>query len=126
MSNTIYQITTNPRQESQLLVNPKLFEDEKGRVAAVAIPINCIQTGMYHHLEDIKYFMLKAAFIFTLGNLDETSYFELGIASALKKKIYVVSKNKKLSATDLKLYMSDIDIKFISPDAFIELLNTIE
>jgi len=126
MSNTLYRITTNSRQKSQLLVNPKFLEDEEGRVAAVTIPTNCIQTRMYHHLEDIKYFMLKVAFIFTLGDLDETNYFELGIASALNKKIYVVSNNKKLSATDLKLYMSNIDIKFISPDAFIELLNTTE
>jgi len=120
-----YQITTNPIINSPSLVNPALLEDDEGKVTAVSIATNCIQTGMYNSLEDIKQALQTAKIVFTIGDLDEWSYLELGIASSLGKTIYVVSQNKKLSAEDLKIYIKGIDLVFLDTDAFIELVESV-
>lgn len=120
---TIYRISTSPFTKRNLLVNPKYLEDNNGNVALITIPNDCIQTGMYNKIEDLKLAMLNAKFIFTLGDLDETSYLELGIACSLGKKIYFVSNNDTLSIEKLNLFVRDIDLIFISPKKFISLLG---
>jgi len=122
MKKKIYMISNNPVNKKESLIDPVLLEDERGNVGFVTIPENCDQTGMYSDLEKLKEVMYESDIIFSLGDLDQVGYFELGIACALNKNVYIVSNNIHLNLVDLKIYVSASNIKFIDIDTFYTLL----
>ena len=50
-----YQIGQNPRIQTDLLVDPQLFEDEHGCAGGVDFGLaDCVQTGMFTDIEVIN------------------------------------------------------------------------
>ena len=76
-----YQIGQNPRIQTDLLVDPQLFEDEHGCMGAVGFGLaDCVQTGMFTDIEVIKRYLHEATYVFINGDFDRLSYLEIGIA----------------------------------------------
>ncbi|MEB7954692.1 hypothetical protein [Enterococcus faecalis] len=126
MKKKMYRITTDPRdKQSELLINPTCLEDASGNVLAMTISNDCIETGMYSNIDEIIKSLKDADIIFTLGDIDKMSFFELGLATALKRNIYVVTLNESLTTNDLGLSFEENNFKFVSPEEFSKLMDIV-
>lgn len=93
-----YQIGQNPRIQTDLLVDPQLFEDEHGCMGAVGFGLaDCVQTGMFTDIEVIKRYLHEATYVFINGDFDRLSYLEIGIALSLGKTLYVITMNPNVT-----------------------------
>ena len=67
-----YQIGQNPRIQTDLLVDPQLFEDEHGCMGAVGFWLaDCVQTGMFTDIEVIKRYLHEATYVFIVVTLTD-------------------------------------------------------
>ena len=82
------------------------------------------QTGMIQSIDKLKEVLSEATYILMLGNLDATGVFELGIASALGKKVYFVNHlNPEVRVEDFRLDFSDLDLEIIDLDELVQLMD---
>ena len=66
-----YQIGQNPRIQTDLLVDPQLFEDEHGCMGAVGGLADCVQTGMFTDIEVIKRYLHEATYVLLMVTLTD-------------------------------------------------------
>ena len=122
-----YQIGQNPRIQTDLLVDPQLFEDEHGCMGAVGFGLaDCVQTGMFTDIEVIKRYLHEATYVCINGDFDRLSYLEIGIALSLGKTLYVITMNPNVTKEDLGIPFDNATIEFLSPSAFTERIHETE
>lgn len=118
MGKQMYRITTDPRKRTELLVDPRLLEDSEGKVGVISVPNDCIQTGMFTEFQDIVKYISQAEIVFSMGDFDKMSIFELGVALGLNKTVYIVSLNKHLNVEDLGFSVQTDRLVFLTPEEF--------
>ena len=107
-----YQIGQNPRIQTDLLVDPQLFEDEHGCMGAVGFGLaDCVQTGMFTDIEVIKRYLHEATYVFINGDFDRLSY---------------LAMNPNVTKEDLGIPFDNATIEFLSPSAFTERIHKTE
>lgn len=90
-SKYIYQISTNPILESHDLFS---FYEKEEVTSFGFLNDFCIMTGMCSSLEQTIDTIKKSSLVFITGYMDHASFFELGLAVSLDKKIYYVTEHQ--------------------------------
>lgn len=117
----IYQISTNPIIESN---NTHLPINDIDNFAFGFVDDFSIITGMMNSLDKTIAAIKKSSLIYMTGELDQTSYFELGLAISLGKKVYYVTE-KTYDILDFGLPYSVENLIPINYEAFIKLVDEI-
>ena len=114
----IYLLSNHARFELEPDLNPKFMvsglEDDFG----ISFQIDegeLYETSMIKSIDTLKQVLSEATYILTFGNLDVTGIFELGMASALGKKVYFLNlTHQEITLEDLRLDYVDLDLEFIN------------
>ena len=118
MKKMIYLLSNHARFELEPDLNPKFMvsglEDDFG----ISFQIDegeLYETSMIKSIDTLKQVLSEATYILTFGNLDVTGIFELGMASALGKKVYFLNlTHQEITLEDLRLDYVDLDLEFIN------------
>jgi len=90
----IYHISTNPITTSI----ENLIADEGDMEFAIQ-GLDVVTTGMLPTTQETIEAIKKSSLVYLSGNIDSTTFFELGIALSLDKKIYSVTSSPKKKLT---------------------------
>lgn len=88
----VFQISTNPISESKSQLIP--YDDYEESFSFSFIGDFSMVTGMNNSLEKTIEAIKNSSLVYMIHGLDFTSYFELGLAISLGKKIYYVTEQK--------------------------------
>ena len=126
MKTIIYLITRHPKFEEDP-TNPVLTTAKIDTGVGLSFQIDegeIYQTGMIQRIDKLKEVLSEATYILMFGNLDATGVFELGMASALGKKVYFVNHlNPEVRVEDLRLVFTDLDVELISLEELVQLMD---
>ena len=121
----IYLITRHPRFEEDPS-NPVLTLARIDTDLGISFQTDgeIYQTGMIQSIDKLKEILSEATYILILGNLDAKGVFELGMASALGKKVYFLNHlNPEVRVEDFRLDFSDLDLEIISLEELVDLVG---
>lgn len=113
----IYLIKPNKLKENQILVDISYFTE--GCYGLYFTDAEVVETGDINELENLKAFLRQADYIFLWGEMDNRSYFELGLCYGLKVPIYVLDDNPNFDTSHLGLEL-DLEVRSIRALDFIE------
>ena len=118
----VYQISTNPVNESKNKIIP--FTNQEENFSFGFIGDFAIVTGMNNSVEKTIDAIQKSSFIYITGEMDQATYFELGVAISLNKTVYYVTEKKKINF-DFQLPYSVDKLVPITYQKFIELVDNL-
>lgn len=121
----VYRISTNPQRQECLLDLMAFDSAGDFGIALQGEELKLTQTGEYSSVKQVREAIAEADFIFMAGELDRTSYFELGMCGALGKKVYIVLSDDagEVRPADLQLAVQDLDAESISIEGLIEIFE---
>lgn len=115
----IYLISTNPIVESKNKWLP--FEEEGGSAYGFAVE-SLVVTGMNNSIEGTIKAIKESFLVIMTGEMDQTTYFELGLAISLGKKVYYMA-NKKYDSYDFQL---PYELSQLTPISFEQLGDVLD
>ena len=86
-----YQISTNPITESEYQLIP--YDDFEENFSFGFVGEFSVVTGMNNTVQETIAAIENSSLVYMIHGLDVTSYFELGIAISLGKKVYYVTEH---------------------------------
>lgn len=86
----IYRISTNPINRNEFY----LLEESENTIGVGFNENFSIETGMNNSIDKTIEAIKDSSLVYISGAIDPTTFFELGIAIALNKKIYYVTEQK--------------------------------
>jgi len=120
----IYRISINPITESQLFSDYILYDKDDYSSTIIQIPNDCVQTGFFQNINDVKDVIEKADIIFSLGDIDILASIEIGLALSLGKTIFFVTTNKDKTIKNLNIpYLDSMKVNFVTPNEINKLIN---
>lgn len=113
----IYQISTNPalKNETSFLGYEEDFSFSLNREY-------CVMTGMNNSLHKTIETIGKSALVYIAGEIDHTTFFELGLAISLNKTVYYVTEQQE-NIFQLQLPYELENIIRINYQNFIQLID---
>lgn len=117
-SQYIYQISTNPIIQE----NPTIFLQEEESCSFGFIGDFSVVTGMNDSVNKTIDAIKNSLLVYITGEIDATTFFELGLAVSLEKKIYYVT-DKQQNLFDVHLPYDLSNLEMIDYKSF---MNVIE
>lgn len=114
----IYQISTNPISNNVLLL------DQENATGLSIISDFYIITGMNNSVDETIESIKKSSLVYISGEIDATTFFELGLAASLGKQIYYVTDEQEDKISTFLPYALD-NLNLITYDNFINLIGDI-
>lgn len=118
----VYQISTNPIIKSENQIIP--YDDYEDTFSFDFIGDFSIVTGMNSSVEKTIETIKNSSLVYIIHELDFTSYFELGLAISLDKKVYYVTLNKH-DVLNFQLPYKLENLIPITVEEFSQLIDTI-
>lgn len=117
----VYQISTNPIIEAESQLIP--YDDYEDNFSFGFMGDFSVVTGMNNSLEKTVEIIKNSSLVYIIHGLDFTSYFELGLAISLGKKVYYVTLHEH-NKLDFQLPYDDLqNLIPITYDQFIKLVD---
>lgn len=117
----LYQISTNPIIEAESQLIP--YDDYEDNFSFGFMSDFSVVTGMNNSLEKTIEIIKNSSLVYIIHGLDFTSYFELGLAISLGKKVYYVTLHEH-NKLGFQLPYDDLqNLIPITYDQFIKLVD---
>lgn len=106
----LYFIEPNPELNQPILLNlDYLTEGAYGYFLDDEVEVK--RTGDFKDIKELKNYLEKADVIYLMGELDQSSYFEMGVCQGLGKTIRIVDDSLNFNSQMLNLNMElDLDV----------------
>ena len=106
----LYFIEPNPDLNQQILLNLAYFT-EGAFSYSIDDEVEVKKTGDFKDIKELKSYLEKVDVVYLMGELDQSSYFELGVCQGLGKRIRIVDDSLNFNSQMLDLNMKlDLDV----------------